>query len=54
MAALCAAQNQNPMREWRRFAPPFSHRTNRKTLKALQIKAFKVFLSLGLSAERCI
>ena len=54
MAALCAAQNQNPIIEWRREAPPFSYRTNRKTLKALLRKAFKVFLGLGLSAKRCI
>jgi hypothetical protein len=54
MVALCAAQNQNQIREWRREAPPFSYRTNRKTLKALQSKAFKVFLGLGLSAKRCI
>jgi hypothetical protein len=38
----------------RKKTPPFSYCTNRKTLKALLRKAFKVFLGLGLSAERCI
>jgi hypothetical protein len=54
MVALCAAQNQNPIREWRRKAPPFSYCTNRKALKALLCKAFKAFLGLGLNAKRCI